>query len=102
MGLFVCSKCNCVENTALGWWWSRNNMKLILPDDMKEYEFGKGLCSECMPASAKFDDGTLVDKTQNWNGKWHNRFSKVNYDEWKTSEEGKHYKRSGDSLTYKS
>jgi hypothetical protein len=50
MPLFECSKCHCVENTALGaYWWL----------------FGRGLpvlCSECDP--------------ENPEGKWHGQFPK--------------------------
>jgi hypothetical protein len=24
MGIFVCDKCNCIENTALGLYWTKN------------------------------------------------------------------------------
>ena len=72
MGLFVCAKCKCVENTALGWWWSKDSIKLILPNDMKEYEIGKGLCSECLPKSATFFDGSKLGAK----GKWHGKFPK--------------------------
>jgi hypothetical protein len=96
MGLFVCAKCNCVENTALGWWWSRNNMRLILSDDMKEFEKGRGLCSECLPADAKFEDGSLLKA----HGKWHGRFPKQHIDDFMKSNEGKYYRRRGDVLDY--
>lgn len=97
MGLFICSKCQCVENTALGWWWSKDSIRLILPDDMKQYEMGKGLCSECLPAFARFEDGSRdVDFT----GKWHNKFPKQHINDFMKSEGGKHYKRYGDKLEY--
>ena len=88
MALFVCQKCHCVENSATGWWWSKDNLRLILPPDMKEFEFGKGLCSECLPAGATFDDGTPVPDAT---GKWHGRWEKVHIDEFMKSETGKHY-----------
>lgn len=88
MGLFVCAKCNCVENTALGWWWSKDSLRLVLPADMKEYEKGKGLCSECLPAEAKFEDGTSPGGT----GKWHGKFPKQTVDEFMKGPAGKHYK----------
>jgi len=54
MPLFVCSKCKCIENTALavgrgrlGYWGNSDNP----------------LCSECL------------------NGKWHNCFKKEKFDE---------------------
>jgi hypothetical protein len=96
MGLFVCSKCHCVENTALGWWWSRNHMRLILPPDMKEFETGKGLCSECLPSDAKYSDGTPTRAK----GKWHGKFPKEHVDDFMKGESGKYYRKDGDSLTY--
>ena len=96
MGLFVCSKCKCVENTALGWWWSRHILKLTLPPEMKEFESGKGLCSECLPADAKFSDGKLIGAK----GVWHGKFPKVHIDDFMNSEEGKYYLRVGDALIY--
>jgi len=96
MGLFVCSKCKCVENTALGWWWSKNLIKLVLPPDMKDYEEHEGLCSECLPATAKFTDGKLIGAK----GVWHGKFPKVNIDDFMKSEEGKHYERRGNALYY--
>lgn len=89
MGLFICSKCNCIENTALGWWWSKDTLKLTMPPEMKEYEKGKGLCSECLPVGAKFSDGTDVGGK----GKWHGKFPKQTADEFMNGEGGKHYKR---------
>ena len=97
MGLFICSRCNCVENTALGWWWSRDHIRLILPDDMKQFEIGHGLCTECLPAETRFVDGSGKGIGT---GKWHDRFPKRNYDEFKNSEEGKHYVRQGNYLQY--
>lgn len=96
MGLFVCAKCNCIENTALGWWWSRNSLKLTLPVEMKEFETGKGLCSECLPKGAKFSDGSDAGGT----GEWHYKFPKQTVEDFMNSESGKHYKRRGDSLHY--
>jgi len=34
MGLFICEKCFCVENTATGSYWTKNAL-------------GQALCSEC-------------------------------------------------------
>jgi len=50
MPLFICEKCECIENTALcGYWWRGK---------------GKALCSECDPKI----------------GKWHNIFPKRKWD----------------------
>jgi hypothetical protein len=65
MGLFVCEKCKCVENTALGLWWSRNAD--YWPEDVK----GKGLCSECMPET--HDDGSLTSNGGGWHGEFPKR-----------------------------
>jgi hypothetical protein len=70
MPLFVCDKCGCVDNTALGGtWWTRNT------DIWKPEDRGKALCTECAPP--EFSDGSPnVDA-----GKWHNRFPKEKYNE---------------------
>lgn len=96
MGLFICAKCDCVENTALGWWWSRNSLKLTLPDDMKEFEIGKGLCSECLPPEAKFSDGSDAGGT----GKWHGKFPKQKVEDFMNGQSGLVYKRRSDRLDY--
>jgi len=64
MGLFICDKCKCIENTALGQYWNRNSGIYPEKDD------GKALCSEC--ASIYFIDGTKTGAK----GKWHNKFPK--------------------------
>jgi len=94
MGLFICAKCNCIENTALGHYWSTSVVTLKLPDDMKEYEKGKPLCSECIPADASFSDGSGKGKIGN--GKWHNKFPKQDAQEFLATKEGQHYKRHGE------
>lgn len=38
MPLFVCDKCHCIENTALGRYWSK---------DFDTRDKGKALCSKC-------------------------------------------------------
>lgn len=70
MSLFVCSKCGCVENTALGLWWVRGNPEYFKWDSENEQYKGKGLCSECMPVEFSDCSG------KHGNGKWHNRFPK--------------------------
>jgi hypothetical protein len=54
MPLFICDKCHCIENTALGRYWSKD-----LPSASEK---GKALCSECSK------------------GKWHSRFPKEKFD----------------------
>lgn len=50
MPLFECSKCGCLDNTAIaGYWWRVNK------------ENKSPLCSECNPEI----------------GKWHNEFEKI-------------------------
>ncbi len=59
MSLYQCEKCGCIENSALGWYWSR---KYAGPEnDLK-------LCSACAPR--KFDDGTDT----RFDGTWHEQF----------------------------
>ena len=99
MGLFICAKCNCIENTALGHYWSKDVVSLNLPDDMKEFESGKPLCSECIPADATFKGSESGPRISH--GKWHGKFPKVDAEVFLASEEGKSYARSGEyGLTY--
>ena len=98
MGLFICSKCECVENTALGWWWSKDFIRLVLPEDMKQYEKGHGLCSECLPLETEFEDGTRLATIDNI-GKWHEKFPKQHIDDF--MKENKDYIRRGNQLIYK-
>lgn len=72
MPLFVCAKCKCVENTALGLWWNKHDYDIYVFNETNETFKGKGLCSECAPE--KFVDGTLTKY-----GKWHDQFEKENY-----------------------
>ena len=69
MPLFVCEKCGCVENTALGFYWSRNRVKC-----KDESLNGKALCSECAPQY--YEDGSKSD----FDGQWHGKFEKMLYD----------------------
>lgn len=73
MPCFICSKCECVENTALGHWWSRggDHDLFIWPEGMEQY-YGKGLCSECAPI--QYNDGSLSRF-----GTWHGKFPKEHY-----------------------
>ena len=92
MGLFICAKCECVENTALGWYWSCKQSKdmIILPDELQQYH-GKPLCSECLPEVEFIDHSGKTGI-----GKWHDRFSKQHFKDFLASDEGKYYKREGD------
>lgn len=74
MPLFVCAKCHCIENTACGWWWSRDDHDILIWDESNEEFKGKGLCSECAPC--KYNDGTPTKF-----GKWHGKFPKQYYPE---------------------
>lgn len=62
MPLFICENCKCVENTALGHYWSRHIK------DFKGTEFEKALCSECLPL--KFPDGSFCKSDSKWHGKF--------------------------------
>lgn len=64
MSLFICEDCFCVENTALGMWWSRNDVGIWAPEHV-----GKARCSACAPAT--YRDGGATGY-----GAWHRRFSK--------------------------
>jgi len=70
MPLFICEKCGCVENTALGHYWGKD-AKCI-----EGTEWDKALCSECAPD--KFLGGTNYNK----GGKWHGRFKKMSLQEY--------------------
>ena len=65
MSLFVCDKCGCIENTALGWYWGA-----FMKDLTTKETYGKVFCSECAPT--EFPDG---EKTR-FTGKWHDHFPK--------------------------
>lgn len=70
MGLFICEKCGCVENTALGHYWSRKDFDWYNWDEANEKFKGKALCSECGPKS--YCDTGEPTKF----GKWHGKFDK--------------------------
>lgn len=70
MPLFICEKCGCIENTALGHYWSKDTQMF------KNTEWGKALCSECSPN--KFPDGSNYAK----GGKWHGQFPKESFEEY--------------------
>jgi hypothetical protein len=64
MPCFKCENCGCIENSALGHYWSRGL------SHFKGTEFEKALCSECTPL--KFPDGSNNKE----GGKWHGKFPK--------------------------
>ncbi len=90
MGLFVCAKCKCVENTALGHWWSRHRIEMFKWDERNEQFKGEGLCSECMPLEFSDNSGKCG------NGKWHNKFPKRTIDEFMKSDSSKYYQLTKD------
>lgn len=65
MPLFICDLCECIENTALGHYWGRDQDYFGKPELR-----GKALCSECSPAV--FGDGSVNTD----GGRWHGRFEK--------------------------
>ena len=73
MPLFKCSLCNCVENTALGFYWGATMSSMN--DCWKDKNLnGKPLCSECSPAT--YNDGS----PNRGGGIWHGRFPKEDAD----------------------
>ena len=77
MGIFKCAKCGCAENTALGFYWMRDDERMINDLDWsevgEEYK-GKALCSECAPKK------WISGKETGW-GKWHGKFEKKLFEE---------------------
>jgi hypothetical protein len=65
MSLFVCDKCGCIDNTATGYYWTKNRTDMFSDKSL----IGKGFCSECAPTH--YSDGSKTEY-----GKWHNRFPK--------------------------
>ena len=74
MPLFVCDKCGCVDNTALGRYWSKDM------DIWGEDNRGLALCTECAPTV--HDDGSPANNPHRMAqyGKWHNEFPKRKWD----------------------
>ena len=66
MSLFQCEECGCMENTATGWYWCRNDKQLT-----PEKYLGKALCSCCAPT--EYAGG---DNNENNTGEWHGRFDR--------------------------
>lgn len=69
MSLFVCDKCGCVENTALGRYWMKD-----FPDMWSKDNEGLALCSECAPLY--YANGERTD----YNHIWHGKFKKRQWD----------------------
>ena len=67
MSIYQCDKCGCAENTACGWYHSRDSKRLNKPEDI-----GDKLCSAC--AVTTWPDGS---DRESFNGKWHNRFERT-------------------------
>jgi hypothetical protein len=61
-----------VENTALGFYWARQQKLFTLPAELQ----GKPLCSECAPA-------LYIDGHPSPYGKWHDNFPKMAWKEFK-------------------
>jgi len=61
MSLYQCEKCGCVENTATGFFYGKDDARW--PDDVR----GKALCSACAPSNEP--DGTATEF-----GVWHGQF----------------------------
>jgi hypothetical protein len=74
MSLFICEKCHCIENTACGWYWTRNIGGPWFKPEHQEDE-GKAMCSKCAPAE-------FVDGGKTGYGKWHGKFPRKTYEEW--------------------
>ena len=71
MPCFICAKCGCIENTALGHYWGRSRV-FFIKDSLPEELIGKPLCSECVPLL--YSDGSKAGT-----GEWHNRFPKEHW-----------------------
>jgi len=74
MPLFKCEKCGCVENTALGLYWTRHWVDNFDYSEVGEEYKGRALCSECAPK--RYSDGTPTKY-----GKWHGKFPKEQWDD---------------------
>lgn len=67
MSIFQCEECGCAENTACGWYHSRNSKRLNKPEDI-----GRALCSAC--AKTKWKDGS---DRKGFTGVWHGLFERT-------------------------
>lgn len=78
MSLYRCEACGCVENTALGFYWTRREE--CYPPQYR----GKKLCSECGPPVMKA--GNHLENTEF--GTWHGRFPKESAAGWLVDSQG--------------
>lgn len=63
MPLYVCDECDTIENTACGFFWSKDC------DDTPATVKGRALCSACGPTH--WNDGSRTKY-----GQWHGRFER--------------------------
>ena len=79
MSIFQCEECGCAENTACGWYQSRNSER-VTP---KEF-LGRKLCSACAPT--EYPSG----KSNGFNNTWHGKFKRtfLPHKEFKTNDNG--------------
>jgi hypothetical protein len=82
MPLFVCEKCNAIDNTALGSYWGAESNYDKWEDESLN---GLALCCECTPL--RYSDGTLTHV----GGEWHGKFPKEQATKEKILEIGKEH-----------
>lgn len=73
--LYVCAKCGCIENTALGLYWAKSRPELFIWDESNIEFRGKALCSECAPKIYSNNKPTEL-------GTWHNKWPKIHWREY--------------------
>lgn len=79
MGIYICEKCGCVDNTACG-----GNYLVSKESKHKykdEYANTHSLCIECTPV--EYSDGSINRKA----GKWHDMFEKKHWSQYGIKEE---------------
>lgn len=64
MALFICDKCDCIENTSSGYYWTRGLGRFNEPEN------SQALCSACAPAVDKNGKKT---RWGSWHGDWEQR-----------------------------
>lgn len=70
MSLYQCEHCGCMENTALGCYWSAKVEPELFDWTGIEDRKGKRLCSVCGPT--RYSDDTSTEY-----GKWHGFFDRT-------------------------